>query len=169
MGKGLTAFAAILALITTWFLGTASWTVTGNYVYGLGGLIGFFSKITTIFSGLNALGIVYLILAFLWAIAPILILIGIGVRPLAIIFGIILLVPGIGFLVYIIGNAVSVSGIASVGGYIYQWIDALNYGPLVSNIIPYVLLGSNSIYFVVFGGSISGLLAIIGGAMKKEK
>lgn len=167
MGKGLTAFAGILALITTWFLGTEAFF--GTYVYGLGGLINFFANITTIFSSLNALGVFYLILAILWALAPIMILIGIGVRPLAIIFGIILIVPGIGLIIYLIGTAAGASNIANVGGEIYLWIVYSSYTPLVNGIIPYILLGSNSYYFVIFGGSIAGILAIIGGAMKRKK
>lgn len=169
MGKGLTVFAAILAFITTWFLGTEAISGSGVYVYGLGGLISIFSTITTVFSNLDAVGVLYVILAILWALAPIMILIGIGVRPLAIIFGIILLIPGIGLILVLIGNATGVSSIYTIGGDLYLWIILSSHTPLVNGIIPYILLGDNSYYLVTFGGAIAGLLAIIGGATKRDK
>ncbi|HMF34199.1 MAG TPA: hypothetical protein VKK79_22430 [Candidatus Lokiarchaeia archaeon] len=156
-GKALTVISGILVLLVTWVFAIGYYN--GNPIYAIGG----FLNISTIFGNGSDLGLlITMIIGLLVMISGILILIGVKARALAIIFGIVVMLPGIGLILETYAGLI-------FGAYLSGGLLAWS-GPAVAGFYPVVLslITSNGNWIVMIGFPVLGLLSIIGGAINKD-
>lgn len=168
MAKGLTLAGGLVTLVLIYLIGFGTGSAS---IDGISIIITFFTNLSSLFSGTWEFWVLTII-GFLFAISPIFILIGVKVRALAIIFGIFVLIPGIGLALMMIADVISSSTLGNIGfilgyGPMYLWGT-----PLFAGVFPFwqlIPLDDNIMWLIVsFGSLIGGILAIIGGAKKNK-
>lgn len=170
MSKKLVIIGALITIILTWVIG-----INGG-AYSIDGITiikTYFINISLIFS-LDATAILIETLALIFAISPIIILIGSKTRVIPIIFGILVLLPAVGYSLLLLGDSIGNTTLYEIGFYLCGGIFDLNDAPLVAGIFPLSQLIDASYFDVVSliflygGGLVGGLLALIGGIKNKK-